>query len=149
MAGDADPADRELSEKAETEYGTDIAKSRRRLFIRKKATNGVEVTAFVPPPAVRDCNEGAEASPLMTTSTMSQPAAAKQPSVLSSPTPSRRAWRRRETVARHLRESYTRLIHDVVVPGAKEKHSSAVASVPTAASVSPCPNHAVGLVFVN
>lgn len=83
MAGDADPADRELSEKAETEYGTDIAKSRRRLFIRKKATNGVEVTAFVPPPAVRDCNEGAEASPLMTTSTMSQPAAAKQPSVLS------------------------------------------------------------------
>lgn len=36
MAGDADPADRELSEKAETEYGTDIVKSRRRLFIRKE-----------------------------------------------------------------------------------------------------------------
>jgi Mce-associated membrane protein len=46
-------------------------------------------------------------------------------------------------------ESYTRLIHDVVVPGAKQKHIPAVATVPAATSVSACPNHAVALVFVN
>jgi Mce-associated membrane protein len=36
-----------------------------------------------------------------------------------------------------------------VIPGAKEKRISAVASVPAAASVSADPNHAVVLVFVN
>jgi Mce-associated membrane protein len=46
-------------------------------------------------------------------------------------------------------ESYTQLTHDVVIPGAKQKHISAVAKVPAAASVSATPNHAVALVFVN
>jgi Mce-associated membrane protein len=46
-------------------------------------------------------------------------------------------------------ESYTGLINDVVIPGAKEKQISAVASVPAAASVSATPNEAVVLVFVN
>lgn len=46
-------------------------------------------------------------------------------------------------------ESYTRLIHDVVVPGAKQKHISAVATVPAATSVSAYPNHAAAVVFVN
>jgi len=46
-------------------------------------------------------------------------------------------------------ESYTGLINDVVIPGAKEKRISAVASVPAAASVSATPNEAVVLVFVN
>lgn len=46
-------------------------------------------------------------------------------------------------------ESYTGLINDVVIPGAKQKQISAVASVPAAASVSADPNKAVVLVFVN
>ena len=37
----------------------------------------------------------------------------------------------------------------MVIPGAKEKQISAVATVPAAASVSAEPNHAVVLVFVN
>jgi Mce-associated membrane protein len=47
------------------------------------------------------------------------------------------------------KDSYTSLIHDVVIPGAKEKQISAVANVPAAASVSASENHAVVLVFVN
>jgi Mce-associated membrane protein len=47
------------------------------------------------------------------------------------------------------RESYTSLTNDVVIPGAKQKQISAVATVPAAASVSAEPNHAVVLVFVN
>jgi Mce-associated membrane protein len=49
------------------------------------------------------------------------------------------------------RDQYTSLINDVVIPGAKEKQISAVASVPEhgAASVSAEPNHAVVLLFVN
>jgi Mce-associated membrane protein len=46
-------------------------------------------------------------------------------------------------------ESYTQLTHDVVIPGAKQKHISAVANVPAAASVSATPNHAVALVFID
>lgn len=46
-------------------------------------------------------------------------------------------------------ESYTGLINDIVIPGAKQKQISAVASVPAAASVSADPNEAVVLVFVN
>jgi Mce-associated membrane protein len=46
-------------------------------------------------------------------------------------------------------EAYTQLIHDVVIPGAKQKHISAVAKVPAAASVSATPNHAVALVFID
>jgi len=37
----------------------------------------------------------------------------------------------------------------VVIPGAKQKHISAVAKVPAAASVSATPNHAVALLFVD
>jgi Mce-associated membrane protein len=47
------------------------------------------------------------------------------------------------------RDSYTSLTNDVVIPGAKQKQISAVATVPAAASVSAEPNHAVVLVFVN
>ena len=46
-------------------------------------------------------------------------------------------------------ESYTQLTHDVVIPGAKQQHISAVAKVPAAASVSATPNHAVALLFVD
>lgn len=45
--------------------------------------------------------------------------------------------------------SYTSLINDVVIPGAKQKQISAVATVPAAASVSAEANRAVVLVFVN
>jgi Mce-associated membrane protein len=47
------------------------------------------------------------------------------------------------------RDSYTSLTHDVVIPGAKQKQISAVATVPAAAMVSATQNHAVVLVFVN
>jgi Mce-associated membrane protein len=47
------------------------------------------------------------------------------------------------------RDEYTKLINDVVIPGAKEKHISAVANVPAVAPVSMTENRAVVLVFVN
>ncbi|WAJ46612.1 hypothetical protein OK015_09210 [Mycobacterium sp. Aquia_216] len=47
------------------------------------------------------------------------------------------------------RDSYTSLVNQVVIPGAKQKHISAVATVPAAASVSATENHAVVLAFVN
>jgi Mce-associated membrane protein len=46
-------------------------------------------------------------------------------------------------------DSYTTLINDKVIPGAREKKVSAVAEVPAAASVSATARHAVALVFVN
>jgi Mce-associated membrane protein len=46
-------------------------------------------------------------------------------------------------------DAYTKLTHDVVIPGAKQKQISAVATVPGAASKSASANHAVVLVFVN
>jgi Mce-associated membrane protein len=47
------------------------------------------------------------------------------------------------------RQQYTQLVSDVVAPGAKQQHISAVATVPAAASVSATGNHAVVLVFVD
>ena len=46
-------------------------------------------------------------------------------------------------------DSYKSLTHDVVIPGAKEKQISAVATVPAAASTSATENHAVVLLFVD
>lgn len=45
--------------------------------------------------------------------------------------------------------AYTKLTHDVVIPGSKQKQISAVATVQGAASVSAATNHAVVLLFVN
>ncbi|MCT7657068.1 hypothetical protein [Mycobacterium deserti] len=55
----------------------------------------------------------------------------------------------RNLLTGEFQESYTGLINDVVIPGAREKQISAVASVPAAASVSADPKKAVVLVFVN
>ncbi|WP_006242963.1 hypothetical protein [Mycolicibacterium tusciae] len=55
----------------------------------------------------------------------------------------------RDLLTGEFRDSYTSLINDVVIPGAKQKQISAVASIPAAASVSADPKHAVVLVFVN
>lgn len=46
-------------------------------------------------------------------------------------------------------DSYTRLIHNVVIPGAKQKKISTLAQVPAASSVSATERHAVALVFVD
>lgn len=46
-------------------------------------------------------------------------------------------------------DAYTQLINDVVIPGAKQKQVSAVATIPAASSVSATTDHAVTLVFVN
>ena len=45
--------------------------------------------------------------------------------------------------------AYTSLTHEVVIPGAKQKQISAVATVPATASISASANHAVVLLFVN
>jgi Mce-associated membrane protein len=47
------------------------------------------------------------------------------------------------------RDSYARLTHDVVIPGAKQKQISAIATAPAAASVSADRKHAVVFIFVN
>ncbi|WP_156747975.1 hypothetical protein [Mycobacterium sp. 1465703.0] len=47
------------------------------------------------------------------------------------------------------RDDYTRLISDVVIPGAKQRKISAVAKVSGVASVSATENHAVVLAFVD
>ena len=46
-------------------------------------------------------------------------------------------------------DSYTSLINQVVIPGAKQQQISAVATVPKVGSISADPNEAVALVFVN
>lgn len=55
----------------------------------------------------------------------------------------------RDRLTGTFRDSYSQLIHDVVIPGAKQRHISSVATVPAAASVSASSNHAVALIFVN
>ena len=55
----------------------------------------------------------------------------------------------RERLTGSFLDAYTKLVNDVVIPGAKDKKISAVAQVPAAASVSATPTHAVALVFVN
>ena len=55
----------------------------------------------------------------------------------------------RDLLTGEFRDSYTSLTNDVVIPGAKQKQVSAVATVPAIASVSADPRHAVVLVFVN
>lgn len=55
----------------------------------------------------------------------------------------------RDRLTGTFKDSYTQLTHDVVIPGAKQRHISAVATVPAVASVSATANHAVVLVFVN
>jgi len=55
----------------------------------------------------------------------------------------------RDRLTGKFKDSYTQLVHDVVIPGAKKDHISAVATVPAAASVSANPNHAVALVYVD
>jgi Mce-associated membrane protein len=55
----------------------------------------------------------------------------------------------RDRLAEPFRDQYTKLITDVVVPGAKQKHISAIATVPAAASISATANEAVVLVFID
>jgi Mce-associated membrane protein len=55
----------------------------------------------------------------------------------------------RDRLTGGFKDSYTQLIQDVVIPGAKKQHISAVATVPAGASVSATPKHAVALLFVD
>lgn len=55
----------------------------------------------------------------------------------------------RDRLTGSFRDSYSALIHDVVIPGAEQKRISAVATVPAAASVSATGDHAVVLVLVD
>jgi len=54
-----------------------------------------------------------------------------------------------DRLAEPFRQQYTQLVNDVVAPGAKQQHITAVATVPAAASVSATGKHAVVLVFVD
>jgi Mce-associated membrane protein len=54
-----------------------------------------------------------------------------------------------DRLAEPFRQQYTQLVNDVVAPGAKQQHISALATVPAAASVSATGKHAVVLVFVD
>jgi Mce-associated membrane protein len=55
----------------------------------------------------------------------------------------------RERLTGDFKNAYGALIREVVIPGAKEKHISAVAKVHAAASVSATADHAVVLLFLN
>lgn len=55
----------------------------------------------------------------------------------------------RDRLTGSFRDSYTSLINDVVIPGAKQKQVTSVATIAAASSVSATANHAVVLVFVN
>jgi Mce-associated membrane protein len=55
----------------------------------------------------------------------------------------------RDRLTGTFRDTYTSLTHDVVIPGAKQKHISAVATVPAAALVMASGQRAVVLVFVD
>lgn len=55
----------------------------------------------------------------------------------------------RDRLTGAFRDSYTALVNDVVIPGARQKQISAAATVPAAASVSASRNHAVVAVFVD
>jgi Mce-associated membrane protein len=55
----------------------------------------------------------------------------------------------RDRMTGSFRDSYSSLTHDVVIPGAKQRQISAVATVPAAASVSATATRAVVLVFVD
>lgn len=55
----------------------------------------------------------------------------------------------RERLTGDFKDAYTELIRQVVIPGSKEKHITAVAKASAAASVSATGSHAVVLVFVN
>jgi Mce-associated membrane protein len=55
----------------------------------------------------------------------------------------------RSLLTGQFQDTYTSLINDVVIPGAKQKQISSVATVPAVASVSATANHAVALVFVD
>ena len=54
-----------------------------------------------------------------------------------------------ERMTGDFRNEFITLINDVVIPGAKEKRISAVATVPAAASVSASANRAEVLVYIN
>jgi Mce-associated membrane protein len=55
----------------------------------------------------------------------------------------------RERLTGGFRDTYTQVTREVLIPNAEERHVSAVAHVPAAASVSATQNHAVVLVFVD
>ncbi|QLL10323.1 hypothetical protein H0P51_18290 [Mycobacterium vicinigordonae] len=55
----------------------------------------------------------------------------------------------RERLTGDFKDAYTSLTRQVVIPGAKQKHITAVAKVTAASSVSATQNHAVVLLFAN
>jgi Mce-associated membrane protein len=55
----------------------------------------------------------------------------------------------RDRMTGDFRDSYASLTNDVVIPGAKQRQISAVATVPATSSVSATSTHAVVLIFVN
>ena len=55
----------------------------------------------------------------------------------------------RERITGSFRDDYTKLVNDVVIPGAKQKNITTLVTVPAAGAISASPTHAVVLVFIN
>jgi Mce-associated membrane protein len=55
----------------------------------------------------------------------------------------------RDRLSGNFKDAYTKLTHDVVIPGSRQQKISAVATVAAASSVSASESHAVALLFVN
>lgn len=55
----------------------------------------------------------------------------------------------RDLLTGKFRDEYTKLINDVVIPGAKQNRVSAIVTVPAAAAITATPTHAVVILFVN
>ena len=55
----------------------------------------------------------------------------------------------RDRLTGRFKDAYTSLTRDVVIPGSKQRHISALATVQSAASVSAEPDHGVVLLFIN
>jgi Mce-associated membrane protein len=55
----------------------------------------------------------------------------------------------RDRLTGSFRDDYWKLVHDVVIPGAKQKQITAVATVPAAGSITASVSHAVVVVFVD
>lgn len=55
----------------------------------------------------------------------------------------------RDRLTAGLKDSYSQLTRNVVIPGSKQKRIAAAATVPAAAPITASPNHAVVLIFVD
>lgn len=154
--GDASAAEETLSEDAETDDAKDVqppARTRRIKWSHVVAFGVLPVLAFLVAAAAGFAKWQGSYTRISEVASIEPVAAAKESTVaLLSYQPDsveKDLGAARDRLTGKFKESYTQLVHDVVIPGAKKDHIAAVATVPAAASVSATPRHAVVLVFVD